>query len=89
MTERDGVDIARKVAGDHAPASGASIAYESPEAVLADDTLEPAQKRRFLTEWRQVLAGHVTGSEAAAADVRGEADMVARIDRGLETLGRG
>lgn len=80
------VERARQVAGDHVPAAGASIAYESPEAVLADDTLAPDQKRRFLTGWRQALADHLAGREVADADVGGEADLLARIDRALETL---
>lgn len=88
MTPKDEVDTAREVAGDHVPAAGASIAWESPEAVLADETLEPAQKRRFLTEWRQVLTAHLASDEVAAHDVQGEEELVARIDRALETLAR-
>lgn len=86
MTPKDEVDTARQVAGDHVPSAGASIAWESPEAVLADDTLGTAQKRRFLTEWQQVLVAHLAGDEVADHDVGGEADLVARIDRALETL---
>lgn len=79
----------RQIAGDHAPAAGASIAYESPEAVLADNTLAPAQKHRFLTEWRSALTAHLEGGEVADADARGEAELVGRIDRVLETLSHG
>lgn len=84
----NGPDAARDIAADHAPAPGSSIAYESPEAVLADDTLSPGQKRRFLEAWREALRVHLAGDEVAAADVRGEAEMVARIDAILNTLAR-
>lgn len=84
----NGPDAARGIAADHAPAPGSSIAYESPEAVVADDTLLPGQKRRFLEAWRDALRVHLAGDEVAAADVRGEADMAARIDGLLETLAR-
>ena len=85
---RDGKDAqrARRIAGEHVPAPGASMAYGSPEAVQADETLSPAQKRRFLTAWRRVLADHLAGREITSTDADGEAELVARIDRVLEML---
>lgn len=87
MTDRDGVETARTVAGAHVPAADGSIGYESPEAVQADDTLAPTQKRRFLEAWRSALADHLGGDEVAAADAPAEAELVVRIDRVLGTLG--
>jgi hypothetical protein len=77
------------VASDSLPAVGGSLAYESPEAVLVDDTLDTSQKERFLREWREALADHLRGDEVAAEDVLAEADLKARIDLALERLRRG
>jgi hypothetical protein len=80
VTDQIRPDVARTVAVGQAPSDGVSIAYESPEAVLADDTLSAAQKGRFLDGWRAALAAHLAGDEVAAADTAGEADLVRRID---------
>lgn len=82
----DAVRGARELAADHAPAPGASIAWESPEAVIADDTLSAAQKRRFLEGWRDALAAHLGGHEVTAEDAEGEAELVRRIDGALTLL---
>jgi hypothetical protein len=89
VTVPSGPDTARDVAANHVSAVGGSIAYESPEAVLADDSLERSQKLRFLQEWREALADHLGGDEVAAEDAPAEAELKARIDRALETLGGG
>jgi hypothetical protein len=72
------------MAEDHAPAEGASIAWESPEAVLADDTLSAAQKRRLLSDWLATIDAHLDSDEIAAADEQGEATLAGRIRDALD-----
>jgi hypothetical protein len=86
VTGPDSVETARAVVGEALPSLGGSLGYESPEAVLADDTLAPSQKRRFLEDWRTLLCDHLAGNEVATADAPAEADLRARIDLVLQSL---
>jgi hypothetical protein len=62
------------------------IAYESPEAVLADEGLDVEQKRRFLTAWADELRAHASEGTAAPDDARPEATLLERIRRTIATL---
>ncbi len=71
-----------------------SAYYHDPDAIVADDTLNLAQKKRFLAEWEQDLADHQTasGEGMTVQDAKGElseaadAELLRRVQHALKQL---
>lgn len=70
---RDRNDVASDDADFETVAGDPASYYADPQAIVADDSLSQAQKRRFLTEWAQDLIDRQASDNEGMAPAAGHA----------------